>query len=280
MSANKIMLATILFTLLLGAPAFPQIHVAVLEFSNESDDFYLDQWQRGIPDLLKAELGKHEALLLLERKNLKLVLEEKALSQTGLTDSSHVVIGRLLNAEYIISGSIHHLHNAYIIESSVVKVSNGQSLTENVQCADRKHLREMVTILGNNIAWRLTGEGKYLHKKKIGHNPVRYFLIGGAGLAVGAGLAWGGHQKKYDEYHDNRELEKFKDLYDQSNNLKKLAVGLGAATATVFVASIYVWLKNRSPKEIVAGGIAQKKWTPQIRFTQNKEVLFGARIHF
>ena len=128
-----------------------QITVALGEFNNQSDKFYLDQWEQTIPDLLQTRLSESKKLITLERRKLKEVLEEQALSLTGLTDSSNVrEIGTLLKSDYIIFGSINEVGSEYRIDASVVKISTGQTQSEKVVSPDREHLSQMINLLGNN----------------------------------------------------------------------------------------------------------------------------------
>ena len=89
-------------------PAAAQTTIAISDFSNRSDKFYLDTWETKIPEFLKSELSRSPQLVLVERNHIKAVLDEQALSLSGLIDTSTVQeFGKLAGAEYVITGTIH-----------------------------------------------------------------------------------------------------------------------------------------------------------------------------
>jgi len=258
-----------------------QIQVVIGEFENESDKFYLDQWERTIPDLLQTKLSGSPDIVVLERRKLKAVLEEKALALSGLTDSTNAQkIGTLLEAEYVIFGSIHEINRQYRIDASIVKVSTGQLQSEKVVSPDQEHLAQMVELFGNNILFNLTGKGKYKDRIKITSYPTKYFLAATVGLGVSAALVRNEYNKNLDEYHNNSELEQFNELYDKANRNHKLSVVLASLTATALLGAIYCWIRNLSPQEIYAHNSPSKTIRPYWAINWKNEVKVGVQIHF
>ena len=258
-----------------------QVRVAIAEFKNESSAFYLDQWEKSIPDLLQEKLSRSSDLIILERRKLKAVLEEKALSMAGLTDSTSIQeIGKLLDAEYVITGAIHKFRNRYRIDASIVKVNSAETRSEKVDAPDRDHLPQMVNLLANNILYDLTGRGKYKSRIKLNRAPTKYFLLGTVGLAVATGLVRAAYEKKLDEYHQNTRLDQFDDLYRQANRSQKLSVGLAGLTGAALVGTVYCWIKNLSPREILAENSGQKSVIPYLAANFKIEVKIGLQIRF
>jgi TolB-like protein len=267
------------FTNLSYSPA--QITVALGEFQNQSDKFYLDQWQQTIPDLLQTRLSESEKLILLERRKLKEVLEEQALSLSGLTDSSNVrEIGTLLESDYIIFGSINEIGSEYRIDASVVKISTGQTQSEKVVSPDRDHLSQMIDLLGNNILYNLTGEGEYRDRVKLGKSPTLYFLGATVGLGIGTLIASNQYQKYLDDYRNNTELDKFDELYDKANRTKKISVALASLTGAAMMGTVYFWVRGRSPSEIYAQNINEIKTLPYLTYSEKNEIIVGIKIHY
>jgi TolB-like protein len=273
----------LVISLLFGATTSlrAQMRVAIAEFKNESAVFYLDEWQQSIPDLMQAQLSRSKEIIVLERRKLKAVLDEKALAMSGLTDSSKAQeIGSLLDAEYVITGTIHKVDNDYRIDASIVKVSTGETRSEKAVSPDRDHLQKMVELLGNNILFDLTGSGRYKNKIKLKGYPTTYFLVATVGLAVATGAVRAQYEKNLDAYHDNVQLDQFNTLYDKANNTQKLSVGLATLTGTALIGTVYCWIRNLSPKEIYAGTSIHKDILPYLTLNRKKEVLFGAHIYF
>ncbi len=258
-----------------------QIRLVVGEFKNQSDKFYLDSWQRTIPDLLQEKLSGSPGVAVLERKKLHTLLEEKALALSGLTDSSAAQeIGTLLQAEYVIFGSIHQIDNRYRIDASLVKVSTGQILSQKVTAPDQEHLSRMVDLLGNNLLFHLTGQGEYRERQKISGYPTVYFLAGSAGLLTATLLVSNAYRNHLDEYRNNSELDRFNELYDRANRTRKLSMGLASLTGTCLAGAVYYWMRNLSREEILAGKWAPDRALPYLATNLKNEVIIGVQIRF
>lgn len=258
-----------------------QRRVAITAFKNQSGLFALDQWEQSIPELLQSELSQSPAIIVLERRKLRAVLEEHALAMSGLTDSSKArEIGSLLNAEYLISGSIHKISSRYHIEAALTKVSTGESHSEKAVAPDMEHLDKMVALLANNILFNLTGTGNYREQIKLKGYPTTYFLAATVGLAVAAGVARSQYEQNLDEYHNNTQLDEFQPLYDKANRTRKLSVALATAAGTAFLGTLYCWIRNRSPREIYAHTTQQRLLEPYLTMNSKNGVFIGAQIRF
>lgn len=256
-----------------------QIQIAIGEFVNESNIYYLDQWEQTVPDMLQTKLSGSSNIAVLERRKLKAVLEEQALALSGLTDSLNVQkIGTMLQAEYIILGSIHELAGQYRIDANIVKVKTGKIQSEKVVSPDMKHLSEMVELLGNNILYSLTGNGEYKKSTKISKYPTKYFLAATVSLGVATLLVRNEYKKSLDEYHNNTELEQFDKLYDKANFTNKLSITLATLTGTALVGTIYCWLRNLSTQEIYTQYLPGKTTRPFLALNWKNEVIIGVQI--
>ena len=80
-----------------------RMRIAVLDFANTSGE--KTRFDGYISDTIVSELSKY-SLTLLERKRLKMLLKEHALSQSGVVDSEKALeMGMLLHLDFILSGS-------------------------------------------------------------------------------------------------------------------------------------------------------------------------------
>jgi TolB-like protein len=273
--------ALFLLSLLTMSNITAQTTVALGEFNNRSDKFYLDQWEQSVPDFLQDRLSKPDQLIILERRKLKAVLEEQALALTGLTDSSEArEIGNLLQADYLVYGSINEIDGEYRIDASIVKVSTGQTETEKVVGPDRDHLSEMIDLLGNNILFKLTGEGGYRERQRLGRSSTLYFAGATAGLAVGTIIATNRYKQFRDDYRNNTELDQFDPLYDKANRTKKISVGLASLTGAALFGTIYFWIRDRSPSEIYAQNRNILKTVPYLTYSEKNEIIIGIQINY
>ncbi len=243
---------TLLF--LLHIPLYSQTTVAINDFENRTGKFYLDEWESRIPEFLKSELSRSRKLTIVERQNLKAILQEKALSLAGLTDTAAVQeVGKLLGAQYVITGSISEVGARYRIDAHIINVASGKVISEKVISPDTKYLNEMVEVLGNNLRYQLTGEGKYRTKKSLKKYPTTIALLGTAVSVTAAVLVHRRFLGKQDDYRAATALQDFDPLYHSANRLNKARYILAGVAGTGALLTLYFWMKNLSPDEVLAG---------------------------
>jgi len=230
-----------------------QITVAIADFENRSSEFYLDSWEKSVPELLKSELSDEPSVRLVERQKLETVLQEQALSMTGLVDSSTAQkVGGLLGAEYILSGSLDKNADWIMINVTIMKVATGEMKAEFVRTDNQEYLNEMVALLSNNILHTLLGTGNYREKIEIKKYPTTYFLAGTAILTAGTIWANNQYQTKLGEYNQTTGLTEFDASYDAANSWYKTRNVLTILTGVALAGTIYCWIKNMNPDVIAA----------------------------
>jgi TolB-like protein len=241
------------FTLVLIRSGSTQVTLAIGDFKNDSEVFYLDSWEKSIPEFLKSELGKAEELTVVERQQLESVLQEQALSMTGLMDSATArTVGNLVGAQFIVGGKINQSGKWIRIDARIVQVATGEVRSVNVRSRDDQHVQEMAGLLANNIRSKLTGKVEYRSKVVLGRNPTLYFLGATAALGVGTILANNTYQDYLAKYHQATSLSEFDKQYDPANNWHQTRTVLIAVTATAAAVTLYTWIRNLSPDEILA----------------------------
>lgn len=263
-------------------PVKSQMTVAIADFKNNTDAFYLDDWEKSIPEFLKSELSKSDKIVIVERRQLEAVLQEQALSMTGLVDSSTAQkVGNLLGAEFVISGTINQSGKWTRIDAKIIRVSSGHVKGEKVQAPDDKHLTEMVSLLGNNIIVMLSGGGTYIEKETLTNYPTTYFLAATAGLAIGTLVVNNAYNKKQEEYQNATNLSEFDEAYDSANNLNKARIVLASLTGVAVIGTIYCWIQNMSPDELLAyDNKYEPKFLPNVIFDGKGGVYAAITIRF
>lgn len=260
--------------LTLSAPA--QIAVAISDFHNQAGKFYLDSWEEKIPEFLKSELSRSPEITLVERQNIKAILDEQALTMAGLVDTAKAQqVGKLAGAEYIITGTINEVGSRVRIDAKVINVSSGKVLSEKVDAPGQQYLSEMVELLGNNLRYQLIGSGKYRGKISLKKYPTLYFLAGTAAALTATLLVNKAFHDKQDEYRQASGLEDFDNLYDSANQLNKARYALATVTAIGAVGTLYCWIRNLSPEEVLA---AEPLLLPYFGYSGKREFLVGFRI--
>ena len=101
--------------------------IAVLNFKNNTPYEDWDYMESGIADILSANLANQPGIEIVERENLKKVIDELKLSLTGLiTETTAAKIGKLAGAHVIVMGSFTLLGDTIVISARLVKVETGE----------------------------------------------------------------------------------------------------------------------------------------------------------
>ncbi|MEA3287924.1 MAG: CsgG/HfaB family protein [Candidatus Marinimicrobia bacterium] len=81
-----------------------------------------------LTDRFSTTLAQTKALQLVERNEMDNILKEQDFQSSGCTDASCAVeIGKMLNVEYMISGSIGKLGSTYTIDIKMFSVESGEN---------------------------------------------------------------------------------------------------------------------------------------------------------
>jgi TolB-like protein len=258
-----------------------QVTVVVADFENNSGGFNLDYWENAIPDFLTSELSKSDRIVIVERNKLDKVLEEQALGLTGVLDSSNAKqVGKLLNAQFIIQGTINQTNNKSRIDVNIIKVKTGEVKNEKVIAPDENHLEEMTQLLSNNIKKVLVGQGTYIEKVQLSEMPTTYFAIATGGLLVTTVLLNKSYLDNYNAYKGATQLSGFDSKYDKANNLNKLKILAASAAGIALVGTIYCWVRNMSANEILAVNENEISIYPNLALSPNNNIKAGFTIVF
>ena len=104
--------------------------------------------------LLESMLGNSPVVDLVERNRIDQILGELRYQQSGLTASNAAEVGRHLNAQYILMGSISRLGNIVILTVKLVDVeTSAVEGTREIQCknATVEAIPDMVSALAPSI---------------------------------------------------------------------------------------------------------------------------------
>ncbi len=117
----------------------PTIAVLSLEAKNVSKET-----AEAVADILSTELFNSQRFIVIERQAITRILEEQKLQMTGVTDMGTAVeIGKLLNVQKIMIGSVSRLGDSYIVNTRLVDVKTGA--LELAQNAKSDHGEEGLT---------------------------------------------------------------------------------------------------------------------------------------
>lgn len=136
-------------------PAIPQgtsVQLAILPFQGSGEARKVASI---CSDALTTQLANVEHLTLLERKRIDEVLDELNLQASDLTESDGARIGHLLNADYLILGSINALGTTYMFNARLLRVETSQiTKGRQVICEECtfQDVFDAIHLLGTTIA--------------------------------------------------------------------------------------------------------------------------------
>ena len=92
--------------LYMSSTANAQKVLSILYFDNTTADMEYQWLSKGLADMIISDLNGLPGIKIIERESLEKVLQEQALSLTGLTEEGSVAkIGKLLQADQLIYGA-------------------------------------------------------------------------------------------------------------------------------------------------------------------------------
>ena len=137
MSSRRANALAFRFIMLCALLAFPSTvlsrthSVAVMPFENTTNDPSLDWLSLGIPETLTNDLLAVKGIVMVERLQLRKVMEEQKLYLTGAVDSKTVVkVGKLVGANILVVGAFQNpywfceVYNRWNNTESCVKCCN------------------------------------------------------------------------------------------------------------------------------------------------------------
>ncbi len=149
------------------APVLPsaqdQTHVALLNLEPAGVS---EKESATLTERLRSELVNSGAFKLIERAKMDEILQEQGLQQSGCTtDECAVEIGRLLNVQNIVPGSVGKVGNLYTVTLRMIDVETGEillSVTEDCKCP----VEDVLTTSMIKLATSIVSESRKKSVKK------------------------------------------------------------------------------------------------------------------
>lgn len=255
--------------------AFPaKPHIAVLNL--ESRDISENE-AATLSDQLRGHLVNLNAFIVLDRSTMEALLQEQGFQQTGCTRTECAVqVGRVLNVQKIVAGSIGKIGKTYAINISMINVESSRiekSFNRNYE-GKVEGLLEILRDIAQEIAgrklYKLTlysspkGAEVILNNKYLGKTPLARQVLAGSTLKIWVkAMGYQDWEKALTMTRDetlNIELEQLKRPKAKSSSRKWIWVagGVGAAAigATAYLAT------SLNKREAKAGSLPPLQWPP------------------
>ncbi|MGY8783067.1 MAG: CsgG/HfaB family protein, partial [Fidelibacterota bacterium] len=131
----------------------PNPTVAILDF--EGQGVSASEVQT-LTERLRTEIGNTNAVRLIERKAVEKIMAEQGFQQSGCTnDECAAEVGQLLGVQFMISGSIGKMGDAFTIDAKMFSVETG----ETVRSKNATHKGDISGLLNEMqiMAWEIAG---------------------------------------------------------------------------------------------------------------------------
>lgn len=121
-----------------------------------------------VSQALITNLVKRKLFIVLEREKIDKVLQEQALSLSGVVkEEEGTKLGELLGADALIFGSVSKIDKLIKIDCRFVNVEFGIIFfAESVICKDEREIDKIIAILGDKIQKEFPPEGEVVDIKK------------------------------------------------------------------------------------------------------------------
>ena len=123
----KKQIAFLVLFLMLAAPSYAQMKLAVLEPEGKglSND---ELWMLSlVQSSIAADFNKYSHITIIDRQNLEAIMAEWKHSLSGITsDEDAIKIGNLTNASHILIGKITKTPNAFMLELAITDAKTGE----------------------------------------------------------------------------------------------------------------------------------------------------------
>ncbi len=169
-----------------------------------------------VAELLQEKLAKVSGVTLIERVQLKKILEELKLSLLGLTDSSNAgAVGKLAGADAMLVGSVSEVGADFRISLRLVDVKSGKvekSLAANMSQQSMVALSSeyIVTRTKSDAIFRsllIPGWGQFYNNENLRGTLYLSAVVGAGAGAVAAFLLSSQSQNEYDQATKQVDLD-------------------------------------------------------------------------
>jgi len=134
-------------------------HIAILPFTNANAQAKEAEFGRTVSAMLATALRNQTNFIVLERNELRQVLTEQVLQESGLTKEQTQELAKIYNVEVILTGDISLINNTLHIDARLVEIKSSEIVVALYgTCHDLNQIRTVVEDLANQL------EGTYLRQ--------------------------------------------------------------------------------------------------------------------
>jgi preprotein translocase subunit SecD len=107
--------------------------VAVMDFENITGITRNDSLAKALTETIMVHLVKGDVVQLVERSQIKKIVEEQALGLTGLIDTKWASdVGKMLAARFLVIGMLSRVEKRWIVTTRLLEVETGRIITAEI----------------------------------------------------------------------------------------------------------------------------------------------------
>jgi len=155
-------------------------NLLIIPFTNATEEQQYDSLQEGLPDLLTACFSTYDGLIsIVDRYALDEIVNEQSLSWEKYIDSQTIQsVGKLVNANYILRGSIVKATNEIQIQTLLFETSTTiLRLSTTYQSNEESFVKKLCNKISSPIAQYLQSSQQEHTQIKIENNPEKQQLL-------------------------------------------------------------------------------------------------------
>lgn len=152
-----------------AAPVAPTVYpLAVFPFQERGKE--VADMGGKVTDLLFASLVANDKIYLVEREDLKKVLQELEISAAGLTDPKQSVqVGQLTGAKVLVTGSVFQVGDKTYVVAKLIGTESTRVVGASVKGKVDDDLEALVEQLAKNLVAKIGEQGDQLVPKPVAH---------------------------------------------------------------------------------------------------------------
>lgn len=239
----------------------------------------LDLTAKGVPqiianaisDIIRSEFVNIGNFTVVERSQMKSIMDEQGLQMTGCTDSACAVqLGKILSARRIVIGEVNKIGEKFVITARYVDVNSGESIfsstdksstLDEVDAATQRLAKDLATRIvsgDKEVITPRTVKGFYIRSIVPGwgqfyaNNTIRGYIFSslfGLSCIASGYFVYDFYQKKSD-YNDlpkgtpAADFKKARDDYDNAALMANISFGVIGAVYLVHWIDILFFSRN------------------------------------
>jgi|GEM_PF-3497650 len=131
-----------------------------------------------LTERIQIELSKYKGLTIVERIELKRIIDEQKLQLSGIAEKDAVKIGNLIGADKIVTGSLTEVDGSFFLTVKVIDVGTSEiDFIDQISGESTPELSDKIKEIAKNIAQTLFKENVVLRQEETPREEKKEFSL-------------------------------------------------------------------------------------------------------